>query len=239
MSIATPESFTRGQDNNGPVVYIGNQRFPVTDHIKFCNEKISELSERLGRPVTTREIQMGCCDIEDTRTTERKHYDSDWRPKLSRQVSNIERLRNETEARLRGTDYGGNRDENILQDLNAMIERESQEQVDEDERAAFLEKNAARIGKLDTLIDSENWNPEGTWEMRTKLRQCREQVMTEGGCKVELEKLTRSVEHILTERAESKQRQLTLQRTLLDQKMAALEASEQVSITESAESPAA
>ena len=228
-SMATIDSFTKGIDT----IFLGNKVIHTTDHVETCSKIINELSERLGRPVTTIEIQTGACDIEDTRTPARKHYDSDWQPVLSKKVSNIEKLRNETEARLQGVKYGSNRDENLLTDMQNMIDREAQQQVDADERVKFLERHSQRIQKLDTLIDSENWNPEGTFEMRTKLRQCREQLTTEGGCKVELEKLSRSVEHILTERAESRQRQLTLQRTLLDQKIAALEAQEQVSITES------
>jgi len=243
MSNATTESFPVGRDGKGrTVVNIGGKQHVFKDKNAFCNQKIDELSAMLGRPVQAIEIRQGFCDIEDTRTTERKHYDSDWRPVLSKQQTNIEKLHDETEARLQGTKYGPNRDENFLQDMEAMIDREAGEKVDAAERAKFLEKNAERINRLDTLIDSENWNPNATFEMRTMLRRCREQILTEGGCRVEREKLLRAVDVTLSERATAKQMWLTQQRTLLDEKraeydeqLAALEG-EQSSLAEPAES---
>lgn len=240
MSNATPESFPVGRDGKGrTVVYIGGKQHVYKDKTNFCNQKIEELSARIGRPVQAVEIRQGFCDVEDTRTAIRKNYDSDWRPVLSKKKTNIEKLRDETAARVK---YGPNRDENLLQDMEAMIDREAGEKVDAAERAKFLEKNKGRITKLDSLIDSENWNPQATMEMRTMLRRCKEQVMTEGGCSVEREKLMRSVDVTLSERATAKQMWLTQQRTLLDEKravydeqLAALEG-EQVSLAKPPES---
>jgi len=220
-AIATPESFGVGRDDKGrPVVFMGGKQHVYKDKKTFCNQKIAELSARIGRPVEAVEVRQGFCNIRDTRSTERKHYDSDWRPVLSKQQTNIEKLRDETEARLPSNKYGQNRDENLLADMETMIDREAGEKVDAAERAAFLEKNAARIDKLDTLIDAENWNPNATVEMRTMLRRCREQILTEGGCRIEREKLMRSVDVVLGERATAKQMWLTQQRTLLDEKRA-------------------
>ncbi len=235
MTIANHQSFMLGTSGGNTVVYIGSKIFPVADEaakIKFCNQKIDELSARLGRPVQVQEIQQGYANIEDTRTATRKNYDSAWAPVLSKQSSNIERLRDETEARIESVKYGTNRDENLLQDMEAIIDRDAEEKVDAAERAKFLEKNAARINKIDNLIEQEAWNPDGTWELRTLLDRCKKQVVTEGGCPVEREKLTRSVEHVLSERAVAEEMYLTQQRTLIDQRLASLE---QVSLSEPAE----
>jgi len=178
---------------------------------------VENITKKLGRAPSPRELQQGYADGVDVRTAREKMEDSDWRPKKKETKSPLEKLLDQTNERIEAAKpyKGMSPDEARRADLEAMIHRDHAEAAALEAEKRHLERIAPKLQLIERLTNAERWSPTASEAFRATLRKCKQQLMTVDGCPQETAELLNDIRDIVRHRKFTKQAALQKQQMLL------------------------
>ena len=193
-------------------------------------EVVSEVVQKIGREPTAREMMQGFVEpSQDSRTATERMKDSDWRPKLRNQPSNIENLLTETEAEIdKQNPYKGMSPLEVRRhDLERMLDREADQKLEAEANKRHREKIQPKLDIVNGLINAENWSNESDEAYRSLLRRTREQLLEPNGDRTETLRMFKKVDAVLAERHQQKTTQLEAKASALADQLAQNQADQQ------------